>query len=160
MKKIFLFMLAAFTISSCVKDVDPTSYEQTKDQVLTDNFNTTFGVTESQYANHRWGMNTMPLIEIPMSSSNTMRAAYTNANQWEWFDYVIPADITESEIEKVKAVFLGFMTLPMTTVGGSLTSLIASTLSTLVRASLAISTSLLEEPRKKGLEKPQAKESG
>ena len=105
MKKIFLFMLAAFTISSCVKDVDPTSYEQTKEQVLTDNFNTTFGVTEAQYANHRWGMNTVPLIEIPTASSNAMRAAYTNANQWELFDYVIPADITEAEIEKVKNVF-------------------------------------------------------
>lgn len=101
MKKIFLFMLVAFTISSCVKDVDPTSYEQTKDQVLTDNFNTTFGVTEAQYANHRWGMNTVPLVV----ANSTMRAANTNANQWEDQGYVLPAEITETEIEKVKAKF-------------------------------------------------------
>ena len=75
MKKFFLFMLAAFTISSCVKDVDPTSYEQTKDQVLTDNFNTTFGVTEAQYANHRWGMNTVPLVVTSTSESRAMRVA-------------------------------------------------------------------------------------
>lgn len=105
MKKIFLFMLAAFTISSCVKDVDPTSYEQTKEQVLTDNFNTAFGVTEAQYANHRWGMNTVQLIEIPMASSNTMRTANTNGNQWEGNGYKIPSDITDSELQAVLAVF-------------------------------------------------------
>ena len=105
MKKIFLFMLAAFTISSCVKDVDPTSYEQTKDQVLTDNFNTTFGVTEAQYANHRWGMNTVPLVVTSTSASRAIRAANTNANQWEDQGYVLPAEITRAEIEKVKAVF-------------------------------------------------------
>ena len=105
MKKIFLFMLAAFTISSCVKDVDPTSYEQTKDQVLTDNFNTTFGVTEAQYANHRWGMNTVPLVVTSTSASREMRAANTNANQWEDQGYVLPAEITGAEIDKVKAVF-------------------------------------------------------
>lgn len=98
-------MLAAFTISSCVKDVDPTSYEQTKDQVLTDNFNTTFGVTESQYANHRWGMNTVPLVVTSTSASRAMRAANTNANQWEDQGYVLPTEITEAEIEKVKAKF-------------------------------------------------------
>jgi len=101
MKKIFLFMLAVFTISSCVKDVDPTSYEQTKEQVLTDNFNTTFGVTEAQYANHRWGMNTVPLINV----TNTMRAAYPNGNMWEDEGYVVPVDITDTEREKVLAVF-------------------------------------------------------
>ena len=105
MKKFFLFMLAAFTISSCVKDVDPTSYEQTKDQVLTDNFNTTFGVTEAQYANHRWGMNTVPLVVTSTSASRAIRAANTNANQWEDQGYVLPAEITRAEIEKVKAVF-------------------------------------------------------
>ena len=98
-------MLAAFTISSCVKDVDPTSYEQTKDQVLTDNFNTTFGVTEAQYANHRWGMNTVPLVVTSTSASRAIRAANTNANQWEDQGYVLPAEITRAEIEKVKAVF-------------------------------------------------------
>ena len=101
MKKIFLFTLAALTFSSCVKDVDPTSYEQTKEEVLTENFNTTFGVTEAQYANHRWGMNTMPLVV----ANSTMRAANTNANQWEDQGYVLPAEITDAEIEKVKAVF-------------------------------------------------------
>lgn len=101
MKKIFLFTLAALTFSSCVKDVDPTSYEQTKEEVLTENFNTTFGVTEAQYANHRWGMNTMPLVV----ANSTMRAANTNANQWEDQGYVLPADITEAELEKVKKVF-------------------------------------------------------
>lgn len=105
MKKIFLFMLAAFTISSCVKDVDPTSYEQTKDQVLTDNFNTTFGVTEAQYANHRWGMNTVPLVVTNTSASRAMRAVNTDANLWEDQGYVLPAEITKAEIEKVKAVF-------------------------------------------------------
>ena len=100
MKKIFLFTLAALTFSSCVKDVDPTNYEQTKEKVLTENFNTTFGVTEAQYANHRWGMNTMPLIV-----TKTMKAANTNENQWEDQGYVLPADITEAELEKVKKVF-------------------------------------------------------
>ena len=100
MKKIFLFTLAALTFSSCVKDVDPTNYEQTKEEVLTENFNTTFGVTEAQYANHRWGMNTMPLIV-----TKTMKAANTNENQWEDQGYVLPADITEAELEKVKKVF-------------------------------------------------------
>ena len=98
-------MLAAFTISSCVKDVDPTSYEQTKDQVLTDNFNTTFGVTEAQYANHRWGMNTVPLVVTSTSASRAMRAVNTDANLWEDQGYVLPAEITRAEIEKVKAVF-------------------------------------------------------
>ncbi len=105
MKKFFLFMLAAFTISSCVKDVDSTSYEQTKDQVLTDNFNTTFGVTEAQYANHRWGMNTVPLVVTNTSASRAMRAVNTDANLWEDQGYVLPAEITRAEIEKVKAVF-------------------------------------------------------
>ena len=98
-------MLAAFTISSCVKDVDPTSYEQTKDQVLTDNFNTTFGVTEAQYANHRWGMNTVPLVVTNTSASRAMRAVNTDANLWEGQGYVLPAEITRAEIEKVKEVF-------------------------------------------------------
>ena len=105
MKKIVLFMMAAFALTSCVKDVDPTSYEQTKEQVLTDNFNTTFGVTEAQYANHRWGMNTVPLVVTSTSASSTMRAANTDANLWEDQGYVLPAEITETEIEKVKKVF-------------------------------------------------------
>lgn len=111
MKKIFLFMLAAFTISSCVKDVDSTSYEQTKDQVLTDNFNTTFGVTEAQYANHRWGMNTVPLVVTSTSESRAMRVANVNGNEWGtsnglgYLDYPTPAPITEDELAAVLAVF-------------------------------------------------------
>ena len=104
-------MLAAFTISSCVKDVDPTSYEQTKDQVLTDNFNTTFGVTEAQYANHRWGMNTVPLVVTSTSASRTMRIANVNGNEWGtsnglgYLDYPTPAPITDDELDAVLAVF-------------------------------------------------------
>ena len=111
MKKFFLFMLAAFTISSCVKDVDSTSYEQTKDQVLTDNFNTTFGVTEAQYANHRWGMNTVPLVVTSTSASRTMRIANVNGNEWGtsnglgYLDYPTPAPITDDELAAVLAVF-------------------------------------------------------
>jgi hypothetical protein len=111
MKKIFLFMLAAFTISSCVKDVDPTSYEQTKEQVLTDNFNTTFGVTEAQYANHRWGMNTVPLVVTSTSASRAMRVANVNGNEWGtsnglgYLDYPTPAPITDDELDAVLAVF-------------------------------------------------------
>ena len=106
MKKLVFSLIFVLTIvfgfTSCVKDVDPNSYEQTKEQVLTDNFNTAFGVTETEYANHRWGMNTMPLV---ISNTNTMRAANTNANQWEDQGYVLPAEITTTEIEKVKAKF-------------------------------------------------------
>lgn len=106
MKKIlFLLTVVCICFSSCVKDVDANSYERTKEEVLTDNFNTAFGVTEAQYANHRWGMNTMPLVVKNTSESRAMRAANTNANQWEDQGYVLPAEITRAEIEKVKAVF-------------------------------------------------------
>lgn len=91
------------SFTSCVKDVDPNSYENTKEQVLTDNFNTAFGVTEAEYANHRWGMNTVPLVVV--NSSSSMRAAYPNGNLWEDEGYVVPADITAEERAKVLKVF-------------------------------------------------------
>lgn len=106
MKRVFLSLIFTLTVvfgfNSCVKYIDPNSYVQTKEEVLTDNFNTAFGVTESEYANHRWGMNTMPLV---VSNVATTRSANTNANQWEDQGYVLPAEITTAEIEKVKAVF-------------------------------------------------------
>ena len=97
-------MLATLTISSCVKDVDPTSFEKTKDAILTDNFNTAFGVNEAQYANHRWGMNTVPLVTTESSASRTMRAHNVNGNLW-YQNWVRPTNVTEEEIEWAKEEF-------------------------------------------------------
>lgn len=80
-------------LSSCVKDAasGPVDYQKAKEEAYSNAFVQAFGGKIA--ANQTWGF------------AQSMRAASPNGNQWENNDYVIPADITADEIEKVRAVF-------------------------------------------------------
>ena len=99
---ISLIMCLGFT--GCSKDLETVDYKTYKQEMFVQDFNNSFGVSKSDYANHQWGMNIIPLVEISTSRAAT-RAANTNGNQWEGQGYTIPADITPSELEAVLAVF-------------------------------------------------------
>jgi hypothetical protein len=102
MKKIVLFMLSVLVFTSCAKnDFDGTAQEA-KEKTFAADFDNTFKVSPAVYANHQWGMNIVPLVDITGSKT---RAANENGNQWEDWGYTIPADITPDELEAVLNVF-------------------------------------------------------
>lgn len=106
MKKIIFGLFALLTLVSCSHDnIDSYNAEQMKEakeaNFKTD-FNTTFGVSPADYANHQWGMNIIPLVDV--TRTNT-RNAYPNGNLWEDEGYNVPADITNAERAAVLAVF-------------------------------------------------------
>ena len=61
MKK-YLILCAVAILASCSTEVE-TIDQKAREEMFESNFNSTFGVTESTYANHDWGMNMMPLAE-------------------------------------------------------------------------------------------------
>lgn len=106
MKKIIFGLFALLTLASCGHDsIESLNAEQvkaTKNAKFENDFNGTFKVTAADYANHQWGMNTVPLVEI---NTTTTRSAYPNGNLWADEGYTIPADITADELEAVLDVF-------------------------------------------------------
>ena len=98
----FLFVICLLFTSCTKHDLDTINYSEYKQQTFMADFNNSFNVSASDYANHQWGMNIVPLIDV---SSTTTRSAYTNGNQWEDQGYDIPSDITGDELEAVLAVF-------------------------------------------------------
>lgn len=110
MKKCLILCAMAIFVS-CTHDFEPIEIQKEKEKNFENNFNSTFGVSESDYANHDWGMNLMPLVDMTNSSAKT-RAAQPNGNQWgthddndKYIDYPKPAAITEEERAAVLAVF-------------------------------------------------------
>jgi len=100
---LFFSMLFCLSFTSCNKhDFNTVNYNEYKQQAFVADFNSSFNVSASDYANHQWGMNIVPLIDV---TSTTTRSANTNGNQWEDQGYTLPADITPNELEAVLAVF-------------------------------------------------------
>ena len=100
---LFFTMLFCLSFTSCNKhDFDTVNYNEYKQQAFVADFNSSFNVSASDYTNHQWGMNIVPLIDV---TSTTTRSANTNGNQWEDQGYTLPADITSNELEAVLAVF-------------------------------------------------------
>lgn len=106
MKKIIFGLFALLTLASCGHDsIESLNAEQvkaTKNAKFENDFNGTFKVTTADYANHQWGMNTIPLVDI---TSTVTRSAYPNGNLWADEGYVVPPDITADELEAVLDVF-------------------------------------------------------
>ncbi len=94
MKKIFAFAIAALALASCSKDKEftaPAGYELNNTKALyKDAFIKEFG---QPAATQTWGF------------AQTSRTAYPNSNMWESEGYIVPAAITQDEVEKVLAVF-------------------------------------------------------
>jgi len=118
MKNLVLTMFAVLAFVSCGHDNFETgNYQQAKQETFVADFNKTFGVTPEVYANHQWGMNTVPLIDADGNqiSWSVTRGAETNSNQWgtnenngKYKDVLkkdeIPA-ITADELNDVLRVF-------------------------------------------------------
>lgn len=106
MKKTLFFIIFALMMSltfvSCSKDLEVKSVEQQQKEVFVADFNKTFNVSASDYANHQWGMNTVPMIDI---TGTTTRTAEPRGNQWESMGYTIPADISTDEYNAVMQRF-------------------------------------------------------
>lgn len=100
------------TIVSCANhDFETVSYQTAKEQQLAEDFNAAFGVTGSDYKNHQWGMDIVPLEDVT-SAQASRRAAQPNSNQWgttnnnsKYLDWPRPADITPEERAAVLEVF-------------------------------------------------------
>jgi hypothetical protein len=98
-------MCAAFTSCSRNTGFEVMSPEEKVQQVqesFLSDFNTTFNVSASDYANHQWGMDIVPLVDI---TGTTTRTAEPRGNEWESMGYTVPADISEAEYNAVMAVF-------------------------------------------------------
>ena len=118
MKKL-LILCAIAILASCSHEVE-TIDQKAREEIFENNFNSTFGVTESTYANHDWGMNVIPLVDITDSTSSAAtrtattrgaatrgavtRAAYPNGNMW-YQDWKRPTNVTEEEIAWAKEEF-------------------------------------------------------
>lgn len=101
MKNLILTMFAVLAFVSCGHDtIETGNYQQAKQETFVADFNKAFGVTPEVYANHQWGMNTVPLVERAVT-----RGVNANGNQWEGQGYDIPADISQAELNAVLAVF-------------------------------------------------------
>lgn len=101
MKKLIFGLVTLLVLGACSShDIEPMNVKESKEAKFAKDFNTTFNVTEEVYANHQWGMNTVPLVNV-----TTTRAAYPNGNEWESDGYTVPADITDAERAAVLAVF-------------------------------------------------------
>ena len=100
---LFLALMLCVGFTAChSNDYDTVNYNEYKQQTFVTDFNNAFEVSATDYSNHQWGMNIVPLVDI---TPKTTRAAYTNGNQWEDQGYDIPADITEDELKAVLKVF-------------------------------------------------------
>lgn len=99
MKKLFYLLFAALAFTSCVKDVDTMSLQEIQKNNFNTEFDLTFGVNASVYANHNWGGDIISLVEVP-----TMRGFDVNGNLW-YQNWERPTNVTEDEIAKVVAEF-------------------------------------------------------
>lgn len=103
MKKLVLAMFAVLAFVSCGHDnFEVGNYQQAKQEIFVADFNKAFGVTPEVYANHQWGMNIVPLVDI---TGTRTRAAEPRGNEWESMGYTIPADISTDEYNAVMAKF-------------------------------------------------------
>lgn len=118
MKKL-LILCAVAILASCTHEVEVID-QKAREEIFENNFNSTFGVSESTYANHHWGMNVIPLVDITDSTSsastrNAMtrgaitrgavtRSANVNGNMW-YQDWKRPTNVTEEEIAWAKEEF-------------------------------------------------------
>ena len=107
MKKLIFNLLIALML--CVgftachsNDYVDFDLNQHKQQTFVKDFNSTFGVKATDYANHQWGMNIVPLIDV---TENVTRVANTNGNEWASNGYNVPTAITENELRDVLRVF-------------------------------------------------------
>ena len=101
MKKLFLMGFVALGLASCVSDKEVKSQTESdllaqKQEAYSNAFVQKFG---NIAPNQTWG------FKSGVRAATTMRTANTNGNQWEDQDWVIPADITDSELQAVLAVF-------------------------------------------------------
>lgn len=102
MKKLILFTLSMLLVIGCSKhEFTEYNVQELKEKNFKADFDNTFGVSPSVYANHQWGMETVPLIEVSAST----RAADPKGNMWEDNGYTVPDDISNAEREAVKEVF-------------------------------------------------------
>lgn len=107
MKKLFLTLIFALimcvSFNSCTKnDFETINWSDVQKENFVKDFNTTFGVSQADYATHQWGMNFMPLVDL---TANTTRGAYPNGNEWAQNGYTVPGDITGDERAAVLEVF-------------------------------------------------------
>ena len=94
MKKLIFYLCFALMLSfsACSTDVNTTNWSDVQKEAFINDFNSTFNVSKTDYVNHQWGMNLMPLIDI---TNQTTRGVNANGNQWEDQGYIIPDDITD-----------------------------------------------------------------
>ena len=96
-KFLFYFcLLATILFTSCAKDFN---VEETRETNYTASFMQSFGITRIP-SSQTWGFD-----EAVNPYATATRAANVNGNQWKGWGYVIPPEITDSEIETVKATF-------------------------------------------------------
>jgi hypothetical protein len=101
MKKI-LFICSILMLTSCVKhSYEYVKYQDSKEATFESDFNSTFGVSQSIYKNHKWGMDAVPLV---VEKAGT-RGVDANGNEWASKGYVVPSPITKDELAKVLEVF-------------------------------------------------------
>lgn len=96
MKKIMFIGLAVLAMASCSKSTDvydPGAAQKTKEQVYADAFAQKFGGAPS--ATQTWGFN----------QTATTRSADPRGNMWASEGYNVPGAITDTELQKVLAVF-------------------------------------------------------
>lgn len=102
MKKIVLFMLSVLVFTSCAKNDFEGTAQEAKEKTFAADFDRTFKVSPAVYANHQWGMNIVPLVDITGSKTRT---AEPRGNEWENMGYTIPGDISTDEYNAVMARF-------------------------------------------------------
>ena len=109
--------VALLALVSCTQDVELID-QKAREEIFEDNFNSTFGVSESVYANHDWGLSSMPLVDITDSTANSRKAmtrgavsrgavtrsANVNGNIW-YQDWKRPTNVTDEEIAWAKEEF-------------------------------------------------------
>ena len=109
MMKKYLIASAVALLASCMHETEPIEIQKEKEKTFESNFNSTFGVSESVYANHEWGTNVIPLVDF--TNNIKTRVANTNGNEWGtangagYLDYPHPDAITKDELDAVLAVF-------------------------------------------------------
>lgn len=103
MKKYLIIVGVLALLASCTQEFDPIEIQKEKEKTFESNFNSTFGVSETVYANHEWGTNVIPLEDITNRVAMT-RAANVNGNMW-YQTWVRPANVTDEEIAWAKEEF-------------------------------------------------------
>lgn len=108
MKKLIFLAVALLSVLiwSCTShDIDMPDWSAQRKAGYADDFNTAFGVSAVDYANHQWGTDIIPMIDITGTSQARTRAADPKGNEWTANGYTVPGAITASELEDVLEVF-------------------------------------------------------